>query len=76
MPDSATTTAMPSSRYLFSYAHVSWMSASPGTTWCNQCSSRWVESVNGSWMNPPTIDSPARTTSGINMIHGDSWGLT
>ena len=30
---------------------------------------------SGSWMMPPTIDSPASTTSGSSMIDGLSWGL-
>ena len=29
----------------------------------------------GSWMMPPTIDRPARTTSGMSMIAGLSCGL-
>ena len=32
-------------------------------------------SLNGSWITPPTIDSPARASNGTSMIHGDSCGL-
>ena len=29
----------------------------------------------GSWITPPTIDNPARTTSGNSITGGDSCGL-
>ena len=47
----------------------------PARRGASQCSSRLRLSQNGSWISPPTIDSPASTTSGNSMIGGDSWGL-
>ena len=74
MPASATTMATTISNVLVVVGRrADDVRSLASTTGCSQCSSRLHRvgrPTPGSWMMPPTIDSPASTTSGRSMIRG------